>query len=195
MSLLEGLQRHWLVWSNEHGAFWRPDSMGYTSDIKQAGRYTQGQARRCCDSGKLDPDGKPEEVMMLAPEAVDAAIKSLPDDPALLKAEVERLRTRYEKPGQRCNSGHENVLPVSLWDCPTCTEQTRELLKEMVSQMEGFAMLNCECWEDSEHEAGRAVETHEPPMTCPEDNHGEECECVPCCARRVIAKYRKGSRR
>lgn len=27
--------------------------------------------------------------------------------------------------GKKCNAGHENHLPVTLWDCPTCTEILR----------------------------------------------------------------------
>ena len=30
--------------------------------------------------------------------------------------------------GHKCNTGHENVLPLYLWDCPTCTAILREEL-------------------------------------------------------------------
>jgi hypothetical protein len=29
-----------LIWSNEHGRWWAPDGVGYTSVIQAAGRYT-----------------------------------------------------------------------------------------------------------------------------------------------------------
>jgi hypothetical protein len=28
--------RHVLIWSNEHGAYWRPSAQGYTDDVNQA---------------------------------------------------------------------------------------------------------------------------------------------------------------
>ncbi len=28
-----------LIWSNEHGAWWAPDGLGYTRVIEEAGRY------------------------------------------------------------------------------------------------------------------------------------------------------------
>ena len=52
--------------------------------------------------------------------------------------EIKRLKNKYEEPGQKCNSGHKNVLPVSLWDCPICTEQLRKekewLLRKSVDE-------------------------------------------------------------
>lgn len=34
----------WLIWSIEHGAWWKPDRNGYTSKFKEAGRYTYEEA-------------------------------------------------------------------------------------------------------------------------------------------------------
>jgi len=34
----------YLIWSEEHGAWWKPESSGYTDSIKEAGRYTKAQA-------------------------------------------------------------------------------------------------------------------------------------------------------
>ena len=33
-----------LIWSNEHQAWWRSDSCGYTMDVAQAGRYERDEA-------------------------------------------------------------------------------------------------------------------------------------------------------
>jgi len=33
-----------IVWSNEHRAFWREGFAGYTSDVRQAGVYSRDQA-------------------------------------------------------------------------------------------------------------------------------------------------------
>ena len=35
---------NYLIWSNEHQLWWRPNSRGYTSDLDQAGRYTRDEA-------------------------------------------------------------------------------------------------------------------------------------------------------
>lgn len=34
----------YLVWSNEHGAWWRPNSQGYTKRVVNAGRYSREEA-------------------------------------------------------------------------------------------------------------------------------------------------------
>lgn len=34
----------YLIWSNEHMAWWRPGSAGYTTHAEAAGRYTHEQA-------------------------------------------------------------------------------------------------------------------------------------------------------
>ena len=35
----------WVVWSEEHGAWWAPGEMGYTSSLHNAGRYSEEAAR------------------------------------------------------------------------------------------------------------------------------------------------------
>ena len=34
----------YLIWSNEHGAWWRPNAAGYTMRIEEAGRYSREEA-------------------------------------------------------------------------------------------------------------------------------------------------------
>jgi hypothetical protein len=38
------MSERYLVWSNEHMAWWRPDSMGYTRNIANAGTYARSDA-------------------------------------------------------------------------------------------------------------------------------------------------------
>ena len=46
---VEGEPEHaWLIWSNEHGAWWKPGEWGYTRLIEEAGRYTERRARQIC---------------------------------------------------------------------------------------------------------------------------------------------------
>ena len=68
--------RNWIVWSNEHRAFWRPERRGYTQRIEQAGRYTKAEAETICKGANYRAlsdlrSGTPPEIMMPAPEAMD----------------------------------------------------------------------------------------------------------------------------
>ena len=38
-------KRDHLIWSNEHHAWWRPEGRGYTSNVLQAGLYTEAEAK------------------------------------------------------------------------------------------------------------------------------------------------------
>lgn len=55
----------YLVWSNQHRAWWRPDSSGYTRNVSHAGRYTQAEALSISfkgrDGWKYD-HGIPDEI-------------------------------------------------------------------------------------------------------------------------------------
>ena len=46
-----------LIWSNQHGAWWRPLRRGYTQIIDEAGRYSAAEAeaivKQCTLDGKL----------------------------------------------------------------------------------------------------------------------------------------------
>jgi hypothetical protein len=70
-----------LIWSNEHHAWWGPAESGYTQHIDEAGRYRRDDADRICRhatvDGQLSTDrtdpvtGRPyrefSEVAVLAP--------------------------------------------------------------------------------------------------------------------------------
>ena len=38
----------YLIWSNEHQAWWRAGGTGYTKHLREAGRYTQADALETC---------------------------------------------------------------------------------------------------------------------------------------------------
>lgn len=64
--------REYLVWSNEHQAWWGAHERGYISIISQAGRYSRAKAERICLHANAHLGGKePNEVMVLAPEALE----------------------------------------------------------------------------------------------------------------------------
>jgi hypothetical protein len=40
----------WLIWSDEHGAWWRPLKRGYTRNLDEAGRYSFEEATEICEN-------------------------------------------------------------------------------------------------------------------------------------------------
>lgn len=63
----------WLIWSNDHKAWWRPDSAGYTSVMADAGRFDTAKAFKVCRANDyragstLDHDCQPAEMIYPAP--------------------------------------------------------------------------------------------------------------------------------
>jgi hypothetical protein len=39
----------WLIWSNEHLAYWKPNRCGYTKFAEEAGIYTFNEAEEICN--------------------------------------------------------------------------------------------------------------------------------------------------
>lgn len=71
----------WLIWSNEHGRWWKPGRRGYTPIIGEAGRYTRSAADMICRDANYRPDVV-NEVAVLAPEAFDLIRAAMPADSA-----------------------------------------------------------------------------------------------------------------
>lgn len=71
--------QQYLVWSNEHQAWWAPYECGYISIISQAGRYDRSMAARICQSANayLAEGREPNEVMVLAPECIDTHVQPI----------------------------------------------------------------------------------------------------------------------
>jgi len=46
------MSAYYLIWSNEHRAWWRPGGAGYTIRSEAAGRYSHGQAVAICASAR-----------------------------------------------------------------------------------------------------------------------------------------------
>lgn len=56
----------WLIWSNEHRAYWKPNMCGYTTFASAAGRYTEEEAIEICrDARSHDEDGTPPPETMI----------------------------------------------------------------------------------------------------------------------------------
>lgn len=69
----------WLVWSNEHAAWWGPNHSQYYWSIEAAGRYTLEEALEICQSrGVKRGDGiNPPELIQPSPEWLAARCAAL----------------------------------------------------------------------------------------------------------------------
>ena len=54
-----------LVWSNEHGLWWRANGNGYTSIIEEAGRYNRVKARQIADDASVGGQIKVQRTTLL----------------------------------------------------------------------------------------------------------------------------------
>lgn len=55
----------WLVWSMQHGMYWRPQWNGYTHVKEEAGRYRYSEAAAIVRQGNYGaPPDKPNEAMI-----------------------------------------------------------------------------------------------------------------------------------
>lgn len=65
----------WLVWSNEHEAWWGPNRAGYYTDINSAGRYSLSEAESCARTRSQEDGEPPTEVVVPSPELMAALLK------------------------------------------------------------------------------------------------------------------------
>ncbi len=79
----------YLIWSNEHRAWWGPGRHGYLTDTDKAGRYSEVEATEVVLNANRyrDHDLPPNEIMVLAPPRVDTS-----DIPETREAWFERAR-------------------------------------------------------------------------------------------------------
>ena len=60
----------YLIWSNEHRLWWRPESAGYTRKLAEAGRYTKAEALEICRQGRDGWQDPPDEVPVREEDAI-----------------------------------------------------------------------------------------------------------------------------
>lgn len=58
------MEQIYLIWSNQHKAWWRPERRGYTTSLNAAGRYPRSEAIKICTHSRYGWDGKdhPSEI-------------------------------------------------------------------------------------------------------------------------------------
>lgn len=65
------MSRPWLIWSNEHNAFWAPGETGYVEKASMAGRYSTRRAFEIVSNANIARGDKlPNEIVVPAPETV-----------------------------------------------------------------------------------------------------------------------------
>ncbi len=98
------MKAQYVIWSNEHAAWWGPDQVGYTPWVEEAGRYDLPTARVIVAKSALDgikdrPSRLPSRYttvatarthLMLAPESLAEFVlhveQTLAETPASRKA-------------------------------------------------------------------------------------------------------------
>jgi hypothetical protein len=68
-----GEASEWLIWSNEHHAWWGPDRCGYPPQPHLAGRYTLTEARNICHQRHWLGGSVPPETMLHQDEVPPSA--------------------------------------------------------------------------------------------------------------------------
>jgi hypothetical protein len=63
----------YLIWSNEHKGWWRPNRNGYTEDYQDAGLYSRDNAMTICKNASLGwREGEPlPEILVSEADALE----------------------------------------------------------------------------------------------------------------------------
>lgn len=74
----------YLIWSNEHRAWWGPNNAGYTTSLQRAGRYSRNDAIRTCAFARdgWSAGDIPSEIPVLEEDALECEQR----DPANMRA-------------------------------------------------------------------------------------------------------------
>ena len=96
-------EKQYLVWSNEHSAWWGENRCGYYTALSAAGRYTRDEALKICVGarGGREFNDNPSEVPVLLE---DAEI-FWPDETERMRADKWKRRRREDEYEERIRSG------------------------------------------------------------------------------------------
>ena len=66
-------KKNYLIWSNEHRAWWRPESRGYTVHVDEAGIYDRNKALSICAKARDGWEGHiiPSEIPVRQVDVID----------------------------------------------------------------------------------------------------------------------------
>lgn len=62
---MDSTGQNWLIWSNEHKAWWAPREHGYCRTRAEAGRYSYERAIEIVRNANIALKGEPHEAMVL----------------------------------------------------------------------------------------------------------------------------------
>lgn len=115
-----------LIWSNEHNAWWRPNSRGYTDFAKAAGVYSFEEARGISWQGRdgWHKDGEAPDELVVPIEAIPEAYR--PDVPVKYNCDHcgEDDGIEAECPTKVDKLGSDTVGTYCSC-CPSCREDCR----------------------------------------------------------------------
>lgn len=69
------MDNEYLVWSNEHRAWWKPGAMGYTVHLKSAGLYTRAEAINYSRARDQRPGEIMPEIPVRLADVLEAAME------------------------------------------------------------------------------------------------------------------------
>lgn len=74
---IEEPEDNYLIWSNEHRAWWGWNHRGYTNRIAKAGRYSRVDALRICNGANYswDENTNPDDLPILEKDALELRCK------------------------------------------------------------------------------------------------------------------------
>ncbi len=105
----------YLIYSHEHGAWWRPRRLGYTGAIAEAGHYSAEEAEQiCADAAYGWRGGLPPEVMIAATPDVAVAAQRVGD------ATQSALKTKAERGERHFSPGYGGEKPDHHGPAATC---------------------------------------------------------------------------
>ena len=117
----------YLVYSREHNLWWRSEAKGYTSQIDDAGRYTEEEADRHCSCRSLkNPSDGPDEFKIVSPESINQLKQELEDAIKCLK----ETGAYYDEANQRVKEAWAEIsqLKQDLEESERENKHLQELL-------------------------------------------------------------------
>jgi hypothetical protein len=64
----------YLIWSNEHRGWWKPNHHGYTTRADKAGQFSFEEAKQICDNANRYTRLGQNEIMVEAPSRAQIAL-------------------------------------------------------------------------------------------------------------------------
>lgn len=80
------MDEQYLIWSNYHRMWWRPNAAGYTAQFEKAGRWSRDEAILRCRIRDQDPDNPLPEIPIR-----ESDVLAVITPPLTMRARVENM--------------------------------------------------------------------------------------------------------